>query len=53
MKKTYIQPEMEVVKEAKNLLPTILAGSEPISNGNITNPNEIASEEFDFEEEDE
>ena len=50
MKKTYIQPEM---KEVKILLPTILAGSEQISSEEITSENDIASAEFDFEEENE
>ena len=49
IKKAYIQPE---VKEVKILLPTILAGSEQIS-GEITDENDIASEEFEFSEENE
>ena len=50
IKKAYIQPE---VKEVKILLPTILAGSEQVSNETIDDSNDIASEEFGFTEEDE
>ena len=50
IKKAYIQPE---VKDVKILLPTILAGSEQVSTETIDDPNDIASEEFEFSEEDE
>ena len=50
IKKAYIQPE---VKDVKILLPTILAGSEQVSTETITTAEEIASEEFEFSEEDE
>ena len=50
IKKAYIQPE---VKDVKILLPTILAGSEQVSTETITDVEDIASEEFEFTEEDE
>ena len=51
IKKEYIQPE---VKDVKIILPTILAGSEPVDNGDpIDDPNDIASMDLDFEEEEE
>ena len=50
IKKEYIQPE---VKEVKILLPTILAGSEEVSTETIDDSNDIASEEFEFSEENE
>ena len=51
IKKAYIQPE---VKEVKILLPTILAGSEQVSTDEtIDDSSDIASEEFEFTEEDE
>ena len=50
IKKEYIQPE---AKEVKILLPTILAGSEQVSTETIEDVNDIASEEFEFSEENE
>ena len=48
IKKAYIQPEAKEIKI--NLTPLL---SESITNETITNENDIASEEFEFTEEDE